>query len=331
MSFARARSTRARTRRSSTPPSALDARRRVLLAEADALKAERNTASKQVGEAIKAGAAPAGPEVAALRAASVAAGERIAALDAEIGRVEAELEDALLRIPNPADPDVPVGDADANVTVRTWGELLPRSVAAAGAGGPEADAAAATWERRPHWDVAERLGIFELERGAKIAGSGFPVYRGAGAALQRALIDFFLGVHTRENGFTEIWPPAVVNAASARGHGPDPRQGRPDVRRHARRALPGPDGRGAGHEPPPRRDLRGGRAAGALRGLHALLPPGGRRGRQGHARDPAGPPVRQGRDGALRDSPRPRPRRSSGWSAGPRTSCAASGWPTACS
>ena len=201
---------------------ALDARRRALLGEADALKAERNTASKQVGDAIKAGAAPGGPEVAALRAASVAAGERIAALDVEIGRIEIELEDALLRIPNPADPDVPVGDASANVTVRTWGDLLPRMVAPSGSEGPDAGAGAAAWERRPHWDVAERLGIFELERGAKIAGSGFPVYRGAGAGLQRALIDFFLTVHTRENGFTEIWPPAVVNAASARGTGQIP-------------------------------------------------------------------------------------------------------------
>ena len=200
----------------------LDARRRALLGEADALKAERNTASKQVGDAIKSGAAPGGPEVAALRAASVAAGERITALDVEIGRIEDELEDALLRIPNPADPDVPVGDASANVTVRTWGDLLPRAVAASRSGGPDADSGATAWERKPHWDVAERLGIFELERGAKVAGSGFPVYRGAGAGLQRALIDFFLTVHTRENGFTEIWPPAVVNAASARGTGQIP-------------------------------------------------------------------------------------------------------------
>ena len=106
---------------------ALDARRRALLGEADARKAERNTASRQIGEAIKGGAASDGPEVAALRAASVAAGERISALDLEIGHVEAELEDTLLRIPNPADPDVPVGDADASVTVRTWGDLLPRA------------------------------------------------------------------------------------------------------------------------------------------------------------------------------------------------------------
>ncbi len=199
---------------------ALDTRRRSLLGEADSLKAQRNATSRQVGEAIRGGAAPSGPEVAELRAASLRAGERIGELDAEIAKVEAELEDALLRIPNPADPDVPIGDADANVTVRTWGELLPRIVPVSGEVG--ADAGPETWERKPHWDVAERLGILDLERGAKIAGSGFPVYRGAGAALQRALIDFFLAVHTRENGFTEIWPPAVVNAASARGTGQIP-------------------------------------------------------------------------------------------------------------
>jgi seryl-tRNA synthetase len=190
----------------------LDARRRRLLGEADALKAERNTASKQVGEAIRGGAAPDGPEVAALRAASVAAGERIGALDAEVADVESQLDDALLRIPNPADPDVPVGDADANVTVRTWGDLLPNA-----ASGPDG-----AWARRPHWEIAEALDIIDLERGAKITGSGFPVYKGAGAALQRALIDFFLGVHTRENGFVEVWPPVVVNAASARGTGQIP-------------------------------------------------------------------------------------------------------------
>jgi seryl-tRNA synthetase len=190
----------------------LDARRRRLLGEADGLKAERNAASKRVGEAIRGGAAPDGPEVAALKAGSVAAGERIAALDAEAAEVEAELEELLLRIPNPADPDVPVGDAEANVVVRTWGELLPRTVA--GVHG--------AWERRPHWEIAEALDIIDLPRGAKITGSGFPVYKGAGAALQRALIDFFLAVHTRENRFTEIWPPAVVNTASARGTGQIP-------------------------------------------------------------------------------------------------------------
>ncbi|MBP1705162.1 MAG: Seryl-tRNA synthetase [Chloroflexi bacterium] len=201
---------------------ALDERRRALLAEGDALKAERNRVSRAIGERIRAGADPAGPEVAALRATSVAAGDRIATIDVELAAAEAELDDLMLRIPNPADADVPVGDAGANVTVRTWGELLPRSQPLGGEVGADAPAGGASWERRPHWEVADTLGIIDLERGAKITGSGFPVYRGAGAALQRALIDFFLGVHTRENGFVEIWPPAVVNAASARGTGQIP-------------------------------------------------------------------------------------------------------------
>ena len=201
---------------------AVDGRRRELLAEGDRLKGERNQASKAVGEAIRAGADASGPEVAALKAASTAAGVRIAEIDAELATVEALVEDLLLRIPNPADPGVPVGGEEANVTVRTWGQLLPRLEPVVGEVGADAAAGGATWERLPHWDVATRLGIFDLERGAKIAGSGFPVYRGLGSTLQRSLISWFLDVHSRENGFVEIWPPAVVNTASARGTGQIP-------------------------------------------------------------------------------------------------------------
>ena len=104
----------------------LDTERRRLLAEAETLKAERNAASKQIGEAIKAGAAPDGPEVADLRAASTEAGTRITVLDAAVAETEAALDDALLRIPNPPDPDIPVGGEEANVTIRVWGEQLPR-------------------------------------------------------------------------------------------------------------------------------------------------------------------------------------------------------------
>ncbi len=182
----------------------LDERRRSLLAGADALKAERNEASRRIGQAIRDGADPASAEVAELKAASTATGERIAALDAELSDVDEALEDAMLRIPNPADPDVPVGGEEANVTVRTWGEPLPED------------------GRKPHWDIAEALGLIDLVRGAKVAGSGFPVYVGAGSALQRALISWFLDVHTTENGMTEVWPPAVVNAESARGTGQIP-------------------------------------------------------------------------------------------------------------
>jgi seryl-tRNA synthetase len=186
----------------------LDERRRALLGEGDALKAERNAASKRIGAAMKGGARPDDAQVVELKAASVAAGEKIEAIDAELATVEAEIEQLLLRIPNPADPDVPVGGEDANVTVRMWGDQLPVD-----AGG---------WSRRPHWDIATDLDIIDNPRGAKIAGSGFPVYKGAGSALQRALINWFLDVHTRENGMTEIWPPAVVNTASATGTGQIP-------------------------------------------------------------------------------------------------------------
>jgi len=186
----------------------LDGERRRLLAEAEALKARRNDASKQIGAAIKGGARPDGPEVAELKALSVAAGERISQLDAALADIGEDLEQQLLRIPNPADPDVPVGGEEANVTVRTWGEPLPR----------EADG----WVRRPHWEVGEALDIIDNPRGAKISGSGFPVYKGGGSALQRGLINWFLDVHTRENDMTEVWPPAVVNADSARGTGQIP-------------------------------------------------------------------------------------------------------------
>ncbi len=202
---------------------ALDTERRRLLAERDALKATRNQLSAEIGRLIKGGGNPAtDPEIARLKAESSAVGERAAAADARVAEVEAEVDDLLLRIPNPAEADVPVGGEEANVTIRTWGEVLPRVQPVEGEPGADAPAGGATWERRAHWDVGNQLGLFELERGAKITGSGFPVYRGLGSALQRALINFFLDVHTRENGFTEIWPPAVVNQASARGTGQIP-------------------------------------------------------------------------------------------------------------
>lgn len=192
----------------------LDERRRTLLAESDGLKAERNAASKRIGEAIRGGADANGPEVAELKATSGRVGDRIAALDDERERVEAELADTMLRIPNPADPDVPVGGEEANLIVREVGDRLART--------DDSDPAYGPWERRPHWELAERLGMIDNARGAKVTGSGFPVYLGDGSTLQRALISWFLDVHTREHGMTEVWPPVLVNADSARGTGQIP-------------------------------------------------------------------------------------------------------------
>ncbi len=182
----------------------LDERRRAAVAEADSLKAARNDASRRIGEAIRGGADPNGPEVGELKSASAGTADRIAALDAELASVQAELDDAMLRIPNPADPDVPVGGEEANLVVRTWGEPLP----------PDG--------LKPHWELAESLGLIDNARGAKVTGSGFPVYTGDGATLQRALISWFLDVHSAEHGMTEVWPPVLVNADSARGTGQIP-------------------------------------------------------------------------------------------------------------
>jgi seryl-tRNA synthetase len=196
---------------------AMDVERRRLQAEADGLRAELKSRSAAVGAALRAGG-----EAQVLRAEARELGARIAEREDRLAALEAELEDLLLRIPNPADPDVPVGDADANVTVRTWGELLPREQPVEGEVGADAEVGGPTWIRRPHWELGEALDIIDNPRGAKISGSGFPVYKGAGSALQRSLISWFLDVHTREHGFIEVWPPAVVNSDSARGTGQIP-------------------------------------------------------------------------------------------------------------
>src|SRR4029078_6694485 len=109
-----------------------------------------------------------------------------------------------------------------NVTIRVWGEQLARDVPFEGEIGADAPPGGPAWTRKPHWELGEALDILDNARGAKITGSGFPVYKGAGSTLQRALISWFLDVHSRENGMTEVWPPAVVNTASATGTGQIP-------------------------------------------------------------------------------------------------------------
>ncbi len=185
---------------------AVDTARRRLSGEADALRAKRKDVSAQVGATLGSGGSKATVE--SLRERSIDLGRQIEQTEQRLASLEEELEQVMLRIPNPADPDVPRGGPEATATIRSWGEPL-----ATKAGG---------WERKPHWELAEKLGMLDLAGGAKITGSGFPVYRGAGAALQRALINFFLDVHTREHGMTEIWPPVLVNQDSARGTGQIP-------------------------------------------------------------------------------------------------------------
>lgn len=193
----------------------VDEERRVLLGKADALRAQKKQISESIGIAIKSGEQTGGTRVSQLKEQSNWIGAELSGLDAQLAEVVARLDELLLRIPNPPDPGIPEGGEEASEVVRTWGEpVTPHEE-------PAADGAAA-WERRPHWEVAEALGMLDLAAGAKITGSGWPLYKGAGSALQRALIDFFLDLHTREHGMTEVWPPVVVNEDSARGTGQIP-------------------------------------------------------------------------------------------------------------
>ena len=167
---------------------------------------------------------PDGPEVAELRFASTGAGARIDEIDGELAATETDLEDLLLRIPNPADPEVPVGGEEANVTIRTWGENATREVTAADG---------TTWERRPHWEIGEALDIIDNVRGAKITGSGFPVYKDAGPPLQRQPHLLVPGrPHRGARLHRGVAPGGRQHGVRPR-YRADPGQGGPDVRRHA--------------------------------------------------------------------------------------------------
>lgn len=180
---------------------ALDAERRALIAEGDELKARRNAVSAQVAEAKRAR-----QDADALIAEMRGVGDRIREIDARLREVEAQADDILLRIPNPTDASVPGGGEESNTVVRSWGE--PRTL---------------PFEPKPHWEIGANLGILDLPGGAKAAGSGFPAYRGLGARLQRALINFFLDLHTREHGYTEVEPPFLVTRESMQGTGQYPK------------------------------------------------------------------------------------------------------------
>jgi len=173
-----------------------DGRRRVLLAETDAAKHQRNEGSRRVGELLRAGKSD---EAEAEKASLSGLADRIKELDAALAQVEALIEADLLLIPNLPHPSVPDGrSAEENPVLRTWGEPRPEGATP------------------PHWEIGERLGLFDLGRGAKVAGSGFVLYTGTGARLERALIGLLVDLQAGR-GYREIWAPILVNAASARG------------------------------------------------------------------------------------------------------------------
>ena len=175
---------------------ALDMKRRTLTAQLDTLKAERNDAAR--GDALAAKSQGGLP--AAIVAERKKLGDRITALESELRQIETTLEAKALFVPNSPLSDVP----DEVTVLRSWGTPVPK-------GG------------KPHWEIAEKLGILDLAAGAKLAGSGFPVLKGQGARLARALINFMLDLHTREHGYTEVAPPFLARREVMIGTGQLPK------------------------------------------------------------------------------------------------------------
>ena len=180
----------------------LDKERRELITATEQRKAQRNKASEEIAR-LKKEKQNADGLIAEMKQVS----ERIKEADERIAGLDAKQREMLLTIPNLPHSSVPVGGSAAdNKEVRRWGTP------------PKFD-----FQPKPHWEVGERTGILDLDAAAKITGARFAVYKGWGARLERALANFFLDVHTREHGYTEILPPFVVNSASLTGAGQLPK------------------------------------------------------------------------------------------------------------
>ena len=172
---------------------ALDKERRELITENEHRKAQRNKASDEIARLKKVK-----QSAEAILAEMKQLSERIKQADERVGELDATQRELLLTIPNIPHSSVPTGHGpEDNTEVRRWGTA------------PKFD-----FQPKPHWEVGERAGILDLEAAARIAGARFAVYKGWGARLERALANFFLDVHTREHGYTEILPPFLVNTAS---------------------------------------------------------------------------------------------------------------------
>lgn len=180
----------------------LEKERRSILQEVEACKSQRNSASQAISAMKKAGQ-NADVEIKAMRDL----GTKIAADDARLKEIEGKLKDILLTIPNMPAEDVPVGKDDKdNPVVRTWGEPTQFS-----------------FKPQAHWDIGEALGILDFERAAKVTGARFTFYKGLGSRLERAVYNFMLDVHTEKHGYTEIFPPYIVNRDSMLGTGQLPK------------------------------------------------------------------------------------------------------------
>lgn len=180
----------------------LDSKRRELIVESEQLKNKRNEVSAQIAQ-LKKEKKDAEPFILEMREV----GEKIKKLDEELAVIEEQLNHLLLSLPNIPHESVPIGESeDDNVEIRKWGEL-PNF----------------TFEPKPHWDLGVELGIIDFERAAKVSGSRFVFYKGLGARLERALINFMLDLHIEKHGYTEMLPPYLVNRTSLTGTGQLPK------------------------------------------------------------------------------------------------------------
>lgn len=179
-----------------------DERQRMLKAKVEALKAQKNKASEQIAKLKREKGS-----IDSILEEMKQVAQEIERLEADLKQTEEKLRPFLLTLPNLPHHTVPVGkDEQDNQEVRRWGKVP-----------------AFAFAPRPHWEIGERLGILDFERGSKITGARFTLYRGAGARLERALINFMLDLHTREHGYQEVLPPVIVNRESMTGTGQLPK------------------------------------------------------------------------------------------------------------
>jgi seryl-tRNA synthetase len=180
----------------------LDERRRSILVEVENLKSRRNQVSAEIPKRKKAG-----ENVEPIMAEMKKLGEDVKAFDVEVAEIDENIKNILLSIPNIPNPGVPEGaSAEENVEIRKWGEPTEFK-----------------FEPQAHWDLGVNLNLFDWERAGKITGSRFTVYKGLGAKLERAIINYFLETHTEESGYTEVLPPYLVNRESMTGTGQLPK------------------------------------------------------------------------------------------------------------
>lgn len=182
----------------------IDSRRLALLGEVEQLKNRRNTVSKEIAPLKKAGEHDkAEPLIAEMREVS----DRIKEMDKELAGVQEKLDDVVLSIPNLCDDSVPEGNDDSdNVEIKKWGEIPQFS-----------------FTPKPHWEIGEELGILDFETAAKLSGARFSLLKGFGSRLSRALVNFFLDLHTQKHGYTEVLPPFMVNSEAMKGTGQLPK------------------------------------------------------------------------------------------------------------